>query len=48
MLVFPYSLGKILGTNFETIRTALIDGTTVQLYRFLVHKSRRKATGMSR
>jgi hypothetical protein len=45
---FPYSLGKILGTNFEIVRTALIGGTAVQLYGFLVQKSRSKATGMSR
>jgi primosomal replication protein N len=48
MLGFPYSLDRILGTNFETVRTALIVGTVVQLYGFLVQKSRSKATGMSR
>jgi hypothetical protein len=48
MLGFSYNIGRILGTNFETICTALIAGTTVQLYGFLVHKSRRKPTGMSR
>jgi hypothetical protein len=48
LLGFPYSLGRILGTNFETVRTTLIVGTTVQLYGFLVQKSRSKATGMSR
>jgi hypothetical protein len=48
LLGFPYNLSKILGTNFKTVRTALIVGTTVQLYGFLVQKSRSKATGMSR
>jgi hypothetical protein len=48
LLGFPYSLGRILGTNFETVRTALIAGTAVQLYGFLVQKSRSKAIGMSR
>jgi hypothetical protein len=48
MLGFPYSLGRILGTNFEKVRTALIAGTAVQLYGFMVQKSRSKATGMSR
>jgi hypothetical protein len=48
LLGFLYSLGRIFGTNFETVRTTLITGIAVQLYGFLVQKSRRKATGMSR
>jgi hypothetical protein len=48
MLGFSYSLSKNFGTNFETVRTTLIVGITVQLYGFLVYKSRSKATRMSR
>jgi hypothetical protein len=29
LLGFPYSLGRILGTNFKTVRTSLIVGTVV-------------------
>jgi hypothetical protein len=34
LLGFPYSLGRILGMNFETFRIALIVGTTVQCMDF--------------
>jgi hypothetical protein len=40
MLGFPYSLSRVFGTNFGTVRTTLIVGTAVQLYGFLGQKSR--------
>jgi hypothetical protein len=35
LLGFPYSLSRILGTNFEIVRTTLIARTAVQLYGFM-------------